>query len=125
MKQRDAATRTNVLRDLPSVDELVRTPTGSGLIEKSGQRRVTGLARRVIESLRKGLLANGGSSGFDLLAEAEKRLVLEVESERWAGVNRVINATGVVIHTNLGRAPLSEAARRAVVEERRPVDRGV
>jgi len=116
MKQRDAAARTNVLRDLPSVDELVRTPTGSGLIEKSGQRRVTGLARRVIESLRKELLANGGSSGFDLLAEAGKRLVLEVESERWAGVNRVINATGVVIHTNLGRAPLSEAARRAVVE---------
>ncbi len=52
-----------------------------------------------------------------LLAEAARRLVLSAERERARGLRRVINATGVVLHTNLGRAPLSEAARRAVAEE--------
>ena len=118
MKQPDAAARSNILRELPSVDELVRTPGGSGLIEQGGHGRVTRLARRVIESLREDLQANDGraASDLDLLAEAEKRLAAEAQGERRAGVLRVINATGVVIHTNLGRAPLSEAAKRAVFE---------
>ena len=118
MKQPDAAARSNILRELPSVDELVRTPVGSCLIEQGGQRRVTRLARRVIESLRQDLQTNDGraATGLDLLAEAEKRLAAEAEGERRAGVLRVINATGVVIHTNLGRAPLSEAAKRSLFE---------
>jgi len=117
MEQPDAA-RSNILRELPSVDELIRTPAGSGLIKQGGQRYVTKLARRVIESLREELQANDGRSatGPGLLAEAEKRLAVEVESEQRTGVSRVINATGVVIHTNLGRAPLSEAAKRSVFE---------
>ncbi|HZT60111.1 MAG TPA: L-seryl-tRNA(Sec) selenium transferase, partial [Pyrinomonadaceae bacterium] len=52
-----------------------------------------------------------------LLAEAARRLTLAAESESARGLRRVINATGVILHTNLGRAPLSADARRAVAEE--------
>ena len=57
------------------------------------------------------------ASRESLLAEAVRRLGLAVEREGAAGLRRVVNATGVVLHTNLGRSPLSEDARRAVAEE--------
>jgi L-seryl-tRNA(Ser) seleniumtransferase len=50
------------------------------------------------------------------LEEAERRLVNAHKAETNSGLGRVINATGVILHTNLGRAPLSAAARRAVAE---------
>jgi L-seryl-tRNA(Ser) seleniumtransferase len=52
-----------------------------------------------------------------LLAEAARRLMKLFEREEAKKVRHVINATGVILHTNLGRAPLSNAARRAVAEE--------
>ena len=118
MKDRDAAARSNILQNLPSVDELIRTQTGSSLIKHAGQRRLADLARRVIESLRSELQTNDRSipTSADLLAEAEKRLSLEAETEQRSGIRRVINATGVVIHTNLGRASLSDKARHAVAD---------
>ena len=53
------------------------------------------------------------------MAEAEKRLEKAWQSEQNSSLQRVINATGVIIHTNLGRAPLSENARKAMAEKPR------
>jgi L-seryl-tRNA(Ser) seleniumtransferase len=50
------------------------------------------------------------------LEDAEQRLVNAHQAEINSGLRRVINATGVILHTNLGRAPLSDATRRAVAE---------
>ncbi|MDX6288967.1 MAG: L-seryl-tRNA(Ser) seleniumtransferase, partial [Blastocatellia bacterium] len=58
---------------------------------------------------------NGSQSS--LLSEAEKRLAATHLDESAKRLRHVINATGVVLHTNLGRAPLSEAARRAITEQ--------
>ena len=81
------------LRALPSVDRLA-AEVGS-----------TSVARAVIEGRRAELLA-GATDDVDLTARAQERLR--------ASPRRVLNATGVIVHTNLGRAPLAAAAREAV-----------
>jgi L-seryl-tRNA(Ser) seleniumtransferase len=118
-------TAPQLLRALPSVDALLRTPEAHALRERAGASRLTALARAVAEELRAELLArtaqeNGSANVLTreaLLAEGARRLGRAFERQSEASLRRVVNATGVVIHTNLGRAPLSEAARRAVMEE--------
>jgi L-seryl-tRNA(Ser) seleniumtransferase len=83
------------LRDLPSVDELVRGADDPLAVDA---------ARRVIERAREEIRA--GSDPGDL----RDRLRAELEEARRPRLRRVLNATGVIVHTNLGRAPLPEAA---------------
>lgn len=110
-----------LLRALPSVDALLRTETGQAVKTAAGAEQQTALAREVIEKLRAEILAgtftgNDGNESSALVAEAEQRLAILNKQQTARGVRRVINATGVILHTNLGRAPLSDAARRAVAE---------
>jgi L-seryl-tRNA(Ser) seleniumtransferase len=93
------------LRDLPSVDELAREVADPLAVDA---------ARRVLEAAREEILAGGEPSDFG------ERLRAELESARRPGLRRVLNATGVIVHTNLGRAPLPEAA----LERVRDVGRG-
>jgi len=110
----------DALRNVPSVDSLLRTKTGRRLEPIVGGERLTTLARTITESLRSEIRASASRdnnkklSRMALLEEAERRLAATYERETATGIRRVINATGVVLHTNLGRAPLSEAARRAL-----------
>src|ERR1043166_522990 len=112
-------TANAALRNLPSIDELLRTGTAQTIAGEAGERHTTELCRSVIDQLRNDLVKPSDKEySRDSLTEmAEAHLASEWQSERLSGVKRVINATGVVIHTNLGRAPLSEKARRAIVEE--------
>jgi L-seryl-tRNA(Ser) seleniumtransferase len=89
------------LRDLPSVDELARD---------AGDPLAVDAARAVIERARQEIRA--GVDPGDLAA----RLREELDAVRRPALRRVLNATGVVVHTNLGRAPLAEAALARVVE---------
>src|SRR5687767_1937289 len=111
--------KTALLRALPSVDALLRTEIGQSVRTTAGAEQQTNLAREVIEKLRAEILAgtvavNDGDASSALVAEAEQRLAILNQQQTTRGVRRIINATGVILHTNLGRAPLSEAARRAV-----------
>jgi L-seryl-tRNA(Ser) seleniumtransferase len=113
----------DALRNVPSVDSLLRTKTGRRLEPIVGGERLTTLARSVADSLRDEIRENDSASSNNqkfsrvtLLEEGERRLAANYEKETATGIRRVINATGVVLHTNLGRAPLSEAARRALEE---------
>src|SRR3954464_15186764 len=92
------------LRDLPSVDELVR-----GLDDPLA----VDAARAVLDHARAEIRA--GSDPGDLGARLER----ELRAMRSPSLRRVLNATGVVIHTNLGRAPLAEEAIERVVETAR------
>ena len=104
------------LRAIPSIDQLLRSDAGVELRTAIGARRLTTLAREVTDQLREklesGAFKNGSKS--ELLTEGIRLMEQAVRHEAASTVRRVINATGVILHTNLGRAPLSEAARTAV-----------
>ncbi|HRH45828.1 MAG TPA: L-seryl-tRNA(Sec) selenium transferase [Pyrinomonadaceae bacterium] len=114
---------TEILRLLPSVNTLLQTETAQKLVTETGAKHLTILARAVTDSLRQEIQEMIASNELpdysreDLLTESEKRLAKLWRSEQNTSLQRVINATGVIIHTNLGRAPLSEAARQAVFEQ--------
>lgn len=118
MEDQDAASTSSLLRDLPSVDELARSGTAKQWSDEFGVRHITNVCRRIVDDLRSELRdsGEGRSSAAKLLIEAEQRLTAELERERALRIHRVINATGVVVHTNLGRARLSENALKAVNE---------
>jgi L-seryl-tRNA(Ser) seleniumtransferase len=112
----------DLLRALPSVDALLKTDTARSLLDEVGPAKLTSLARSVTANLREELITDSSRWVSDnglktqLLAEAETRLRALHHLQKSSGVRRVINATGVVLHTNLGRAPLSDAARDAMIE---------
>jgi len=110
-------TPTNAFRRIPAVDQLLRAPELEELRGTIGTKRLTALARIVLSEMRSELTGKGAMANAEgLLADAIQRITLACELERWSGIRRVINATGVVLHTNLGRAPLSEAAQKAISE---------
>jgi L-seryl-tRNA(Ser) seleniumtransferase len=105
------------LRYVPSVDQLLRTEVARKLREVIGLKRVTAIARSVTAEIRSSIRENSldnNHSSEALLAEALRRMEQTAKSEGETGIAKVINATGVLLHTNLGRAPLSQAARAAI-----------
>lgn len=108
------------LRHVPSVDQLLRTDAARELRERVGSRRATNIARSVIAEIRA-LVRDSSApvTSDDLLAEAIQRMEATAQRESQAGIKAVINATGVLLHTNLGRAPLSPSARAAIDEAAR------
>src|SRR5690606_21447156 len=98
------------LADLPRIDALLAD--ADDLVARHGRAPVTAALRRAVERARRRVLEEGAAvpAADALLADAAADL-----ARRRPGPPRpVVNATGVVVHTNLGRAPLAEAARQAV-----------
>ena len=113
-----ASAPNSVMRHLPSVDELIRSQAARDMIEADGEQYIASIARQAIDALRQEIVKATGSEATkaDLLANAESRLDALWSSDKRSRVGKVINATGVIIHTNLGRASLSENARQAVAD---------
>lgn len=124
MSKAEKSGREN-LRHVPSVDQLLRTDAARELRGLVGVRRLTNIARSVTAEIRALVQNDAGSFSADgdyaqvLLREAVKRMETSARTEGQAGIKNVINATGVVLHTNLGRAPLSQSARAAIDEAAR------
>jgi L-seryl-tRNA(Ser) seleniumtransferase len=112
-----AASKGPTLRALPSVDQLLRREAVVELQSSVGLPRLTAIAREVVEDMRAQIQAGALTAGSKeaLLDEAVEAICHLCRQDARSGLRRVINATGVILHTNLGRAPLSAAARKAVV----------
>jgi L-seryl-tRNA(Ser) seleniumtransferase len=102
------------LRRLPGVDAVMRHPAAGDLTHRYGRVTATAAVREVLDRLRREIVAGREPETLEAdVAELAARLL----SRR--GLRRVVNATGVILHTNLGRAVLSEKAAAAAVEAAR------
>ncbi|NQW17010.1 MAG: L-seryl-tRNA(Sec) selenium transferase [Chloroflexi bacterium] len=99
-----------LLRSLPSVEKLLAAPEIEALESAFSHDSVVALVRDKLGEVRTEILAGAPRpDDADILA----RIIGTASSTLTSWPNRVINATGVIIHTNLGRAPLSDAAAEA------------
>jgi L-seryl-tRNA(Ser) seleniumtransferase len=105
--------KSELFRLLPSVDEILHSPELQPLLERETHHAVAGAVRTVLARLRDEI------SGTRLASSEEVRLAVaglpdaverQLHSAMEFSLKHVINATGVVLHTNLGRAPLAQSA---------------
>ena len=105
----------NPLRNLPQVQRLLELPAANSLRAEFGRTALTNALRETLEELREqigtGLLAAAPDAQTVVARSGEKLAV-----RRRRGLRRTINATGIILHTNLGRAPLAPEAIAAVAE---------
>ena len=111
----------NRLRHLPSIDLLLRRAAIERLSAEAGRETVRDRLREVLDELRRELRSGSvpdasvqPDPAAHLALEIERRLAGRFAQREQAGTQRVINATGVILHTNLGRAPLSRSALAAI-----------
>lgn len=105
--------KQSLLRQLPSVNELLQHPQAAELVADFGHELTVEAVRTAVDDARQAILQNGQTISINseaLLTAASSWLHELITPTLYP----VINATGVIVHTNLGRAPLSAEARHAI-----------
>ncbi|HEX6821232.1 MAG TPA: L-seryl-tRNA(Sec) selenium transferase [Candidatus Sulfotelmatobacter sp.] len=108
--------KSQLFRELPSVDEVVRA--SAPLVEAHGASAVTDAARAVLARLREEISSGPlDSSSVHLALQGLSRAIeKQVAQSLSYSLRTVINATGVILHTNLGRAPIAAPALQHIAE---------
>src|SRR3981081_31895 len=106
-----APAQADLLRQIPSVDELLAQPRLAALAQRVNRELLVEITRTVLADLRGRITGEGAAAVIALDSSTlEERITSMVEQVLASSLQPVINATGVILHTNLGRAPLSGAA---------------
>jgi L-seryl-tRNA(Ser) seleniumtransferase len=103
---------TDLRRRIPAIDALLAEPAFESLVERAGRSRVVETLRAVQADVRQDPDSPG--QFLDDPVWYAELVTARLDATDQPSLRPVINATGVVLHTNLGRAPLAEPARRAV-----------
>ncbi|MCB1446772.1 MAG: L-seryl-tRNA(Sec) selenium transferase, partial [Rhizobiaceae bacterium] len=98
-------------RALPSVDQTLTSPEGRALVEAYGRSAAVAAIRARLDAAREEIRAGG--NGAALAADLPHRVADDLAAAAGSGLRPVLNLTGTVLHTNLGRAILAEEAVRA------------
>ena len=101
--------KTTRFRQIPSMESILSSTSVEPLIRSFGREQVKGKVRTFLDELRQ------RKGDFDL-RELSERVGAQLEVEQRSDLRPVINGTGVLIHTNLGRSPLSRAHQHAAEE---------
>ena len=107
-----------LLKKIPKVDELLRSPDLAEGISRYGDRAVTEAIRAELDALRQGILKEQ-ITALPVASDLYRQIDRRVQRASLPSFRNVINGTGILLHTNLGRACLSEKAARAVYEASR------
>ncbi len=110
---------SNPLRNLPAVTIVLETPTASALEPAHGRDAVVAAIREELDALRERLKAGVAPDGEIAPEAVAARVAARVEASSAPMLRPVINATGIVLHTNLGRSPIAEAAAKAAYQAAR------
>lgn len=116
--QHDNQTHHRLFRVLPSVNDLLLIPACRALLNTHPRHALLNAARRALAELRFDISSEQQTeAGLQQRIDQLPNLIADrLLSESRYSLRPVINATGVILHTNLGRAPLSDAALRHIVE---------
>ena len=109
-----AETPQALLRTLPAVEKLLTAPALSPLLRRYNRSYVTDTVRAVLTTVRQEILAGALTAPVEE-AEVVRRVAAVIAREEHSPLRSVVNATGTVLHTNLGRALLAKAAIDEVV----------
>lgn len=101
------------LRQLPSVDKLLKLPKSVQLIDEFGRGQVLIAIQDVLSTIRSNPEDFEPKSGIETIL---LRVATKLQEQNRSSLVKVINASGVILHTNLGRAPLSKSAIAALSE---------
>lgn len=107
---------TNLLRNIPSVSELLDTPTLRTLVDRVSHNAVVHGVRSVLDELRGEVQTAASTGTLPAVGELAERIARRVLQGDAPALRPVINATGILLHTGLGRAPLATAAVEAMVD---------
>jgi L-seryl-tRNA(Ser) seleniumtransferase len=111
--------KSELYRLLPSVDELLQSPELTPLIAREGQPALVDAVRTVLDQLRNEIAAGNLATEAAVqiaVAGLPDAITRQLRSAMEFSLKPVINATGVILHTNLGRAPLAKAAIKRIAE---------
>jgi L-seryl-tRNA(Ser) seleniumtransferase len=103
----------NLLRSLPKVDDVLNNGDIKLYIDKLGREPVVDIIRQVLEGVRNDVLSKKVAD--DALGVALARIKTSLRDLERFSLQRVLNGTGVILHTNLGRAKLSKEAIDRVI----------
>jgi L-seryl-tRNA(Ser) seleniumtransferase len=109
----------NPFRDLPAVNDILDAPPVRALSALHAHDVIIAAIRAELEELRRGLAGGESMDGRMDVGSVAARVAECLERESQAKLRAVINATGIVLHTNLGRAPIAEEAAKAAYEAAR------
>ncbi len=104
-----------MLRSIPKVDDLLNDPALSQICGESSHFVITDSIRKVLNELREGILSDEISRVWND-EEILERIKSDIKKASLRNLRKVINGTGIILHTNLGRAKLGQKAIEAVVE---------
>ena len=115
--------KNEILRKIPRVDHLLAQPEMEKLCSAYGRERVTEIIRKELECFREKIFMAGDDRALDVQCETSvitsyvmNSIKKRMKETSEPSFKRVFNATGIILHTNLGRAPLGKNQMLAVME---------
>jgi L-seryl-tRNA(Ser) seleniumtransferase len=105
----------NVYRQIPGVDQLLLQPNVASWVACTSREFVVSEIQKLLQNVRDTIRSSGDGADINItLEKLESALTDNLRHRLMPNLRAVINASGVILHTNLGRAPLSDAAQRSL-----------